>query len=450
MASRTIAAARLGACAIVSALLILAGCGRVAPTAQPIPPPSPTPPAIPQTPGPTAPSPTPTASNSALPDPDKLNAALAKIPKKELGATSLFVMDATGQTIVSRSNKPLVPASTMKLVTAAATLDTLDQNTTFTTRVVRVDSGTIALVGGGDPMLTDAKSKSASSLASLQDLAKKTIAALGGAKKVKLVFDASLFSGSGWGAAWRDTWKPNFPRIGALVVDGGMLDPWRAAPDPAKAAADAFAKRLKAGGVTVASVAAGKAPAGGTTLASVDSAPLWSIVAHTVRTSNNLAAEVLARHLGLAVNGKGSFAGGSAAIKAWLDAHGWLEDGVLIDGGSGLSLKARLTSRLLTRVVVLVLNDVRYASIVIGLPVAGVSGTLSHRFTGKSEKAGVGAVHAKTGSLNDVATLAGYVEDKDGTVLAFAAMANKTGGHDKEAIAWLDRSASVLAGCGCR
>ena len=77
-----------------------------------------------------------------------------------------------------------------------------------------------------------------------------------------------------------------------------------------------------------------------------------------------------------------------------------------------------------------------------------MNGTLKDRFNDPVEKAGRKVVHAKTGTLLGVASLAGYVTTKDGAVLTFAAMANDAG--RTSAYNWLDRTATALAKCGCR
>jgi D-alanyl-D-alanine carboxypeptidase/D-alanyl-D-alanine-endopeptidase (penicillin-binding protein 4) len=61
------------------------------------------------------------------------------------------------------------------------------------------------------------------------------------------------------------------------------------------------------------------------------------------------------------------------------------------------------------------------------LPVSGVSGTLSARFTGVS-KAARGSVHAKSGYIPGLYSLAGVVMAKDGTPIAFAAFSREAGG----------------------
>jgi D-alanyl-D-alanine carboxypeptidase/D-alanyl-D-alanine-endopeptidase (penicillin-binding protein 4) len=86
--------------------------------------------------------------------------------------------------------------------------------------------------------------------------------------------------------------------------------------------------------------------------------------------------------------------------------------------------------------------------------VAGFSGTLAG---GESVFSGIGgpalgSVRAKTGNLGTVTALAGLASDSDGTVLAFAFMADKipNPGMLQEAADAIDAAATALAGCGCR
>ncbi len=394
-----------------------------------------------------APSPTPTI----LPVPGQVAKKLAAVNRSGIGASGLVVLAPDGSVLASRSaDKPLAPASTMKLLTSLAALDTIGADHTFTTRVVR--SGTrIVLVGGGDPLLTDKQSTSAARPASLQGLAAATVAALtaAGVKKVELGYDTSLFSGPVFNPAWKDKWHSWVARVSPLLIGSGRFNQWQADPAPARTAATAFAKRLKAAGLTVTKVLPARADAGAAELASVQSAPLATVVGRTLTYSDNLAAEVIARHVALAAGNPASFTGGAASIKAWLTAHSLWSDGMRVVDGSGLSFSARVTPTVLAKAVLASLDTPALAGVAAGLPVAGLSGTLKDRFDDKPELVARGNVHAKTGTLVGIAALAGYLTTADGARLVFAIIANKTRGQTT-AYNWLDRSTAVLVRCGCR
>jgi D-alanyl-D-alanine carboxypeptidase/D-alanyl-D-alanine-endopeptidase (penicillin-binding protein 4) len=151
-------------------------------------------------------------------------------------------------------------------------VDSLGADHTFVTSVVRPSAGRIVLVGGGDPMLTDKVSTADYRLASLQRLANLTAAELkaAGRTSVALAWDASLFSGPTFSPEWKARWRGTEARVAALEINSGKLAGGGAAANPARQAAKAFAKRLRAAGITVTSVAAGTAA--GTVVASVRSA----------------------------------------------------------------------------------------------------------------------------------------------------------------------------------
>lgn len=433
------------------AVALLAGCSTVPPT-------SPSPSGLdapassaPATPTPAAPA-TPDPVPAPIPDPDALARELARVSRTGIEATGMAVLNpATGAMLVTRGDAPLVPASTMKVITSLAAVDTLGAQARFVTKVVQPADGRLVLVGGGDPMLTDKKSSSRARQASLETLAELTVAALkeAGTKSVRLDYDATLFSGPIWHPSWKPTWRSYTARVTALTINGARSGQWSVHADPARTAADAFAARLKAAGVKVSAVKARRADPAAPVLAEVRSAPLAEIVGHTLRVSDNFVAEVLSRQVALGAGKKGSFAAGSAAVTAWLKRHDLWADGMVIDDGSGLSGKSRLRPSVLARALALVLVTPSWSAVARGLPVAGVSGTLKDRFDDKSERAGRTTVHAKTGTLLGVASLAGYVTTRDGATLTFALMANRAAGRDT-AYNWLDRTASVLAGCGCR
>lgn len=404
--------------------------------------------------------PTPQATESAipadpepppLPDADALAAVLAKVSSAGAGKTAVVVVDpASRQALASQGDEPLIPASTMKVLTSLVAVDSVGPDTTFATRVVAPKPGRLVLVGGGDPLLTDKQSKSKAKPASLQALADQTVATLtaAGITSVRLGYDDTLFAGPSWHPSWKSSWKVYTARVGALSVNGGQVDQWHAHPDPAKAAAKAFAARLKAAGIAVTKIGAEAASDGAEPVAEVRSAPLSAIVGQLLRVSDNHAAEVIARQAALATGGEPSFQGATTTIVAWLKSHDLWAPGMKIDDASGLSSKSRVRPSVLADALALSLVTPGWSAVAEGLPVAGVNGTLKNRFNDPAEKAGRKVVHAKTGTLRGVATLAGWVTTKDGAVLTFAAMANK--GGQNSAYNWLDRTATALAKCGCR
>lgn len=391
-------------------------------------------------------------SPATLPNPAILTANLKKISTKGIGKVGLIVTTTDGQVLAKRSaDTPLTPASTIKVLTTMAAVDILGANRTFVTKVVDAGAGRVVLVGGGDPLLTDKTSTSSYRKASLQKLAKATVAALKAAKRktVTLRYDASLFSGPTFSPKWKAKWKGSEARVAALEINSGKLSNGRAAANPAKTAANAFAKRLRAAGIKVSSVAAGKAGSTSGELARVTSTALSRIVKRTLLVSDNVAAETLSRHAAIANGRAGSFTGAAANLKAWLSARGLWASGQKVLDGSGLAPGSKLTPRTLAGAIRLALADAEFAPVIAGLPVAGKSGTLKNRFDDKSERAGRNTVHAKTGTLSGLAGLTGFLTTKDGAVLVFAELGNQATSYYR-VYDWLDRSAAAVAKCGCR
>ncbi|MEM7493634.1 MAG: D-alanyl-D-alanine carboxypeptidase/D-alanyl-D-alanine-endopeptidase [Pseudomonadota bacterium] len=156
-------------------------------------------------------------------------------------------------------------------------------------------------------------------------------------------------------------------------------------------------------------------------VASLDPAPLQEIITKINRDSHNLYAEVLLRQLGRA-EGPGSSFCGLVQIEGLLERMGLPRDAYEIADGSGLSNYNRTTPAALTALL-------RYAAkadwgerFQASLPVGGGrAGTLRFRFRGTSLD---GKIFAKTGTLNHVDALAGYMEAESGEVLVFAILAN--------------------------
>lgn len=391
------------------------------------------------------------APASGVPDAAKVRRALAPaLRDADLGPHVLVtVAGLDGTLLYSRGTGEAIPASTLKLLTAAAALETLGPDHTFATTVVAAGPRRVVLVGGGDPLL---------SAPDLRRLARDTataLAATGVAGKVRLGYDVGLFTGPEVSPHWPDTYVPEAvvsPITPLWIDEGRPASGSGRVADPAATAAAAFAAALGKAGVAVAGAPReAAAPAGAAELARLDSDPLSEIVEHTLETSDNEAAEVLARQVGLAVDGDASFAGGARAVRAVLDGLGVPMQGAETYDGSGLSRDDRLDPDTLTAVLELAASpdqgDLR--AVLTGLPVAGFSGSLVVRFP-DGDDAGRGLVRAKTGTLSGVSGLAGIVTDREGHPMVFALLADRIDLVDTlGARAALDAATSALAGCRC-
>jgi serine-type D-Ala-D-Ala carboxypeptidase/endopeptidase (penicillin-binding protein 4) len=136
--------------------------------------------------------------------------------------------------------------------------------------------------------------------------------------------------------------------------------------------------------------------------------------------SQNLHAEMLFRQLGLRYAGKGSFKTSRAAAGAFLEEQGLLAEGFHIEDGSGLARDNRVSPMLLAKLLKIVADSEQFEAFKGSLAVAGESGTLEKRLT---DKAIEGKVFAKTGYINGVHALSGYVLT-DHRRLAFSMLMN--------------------------
>ncbi|MEU6149849.1 D-alanyl-D-alanine carboxypeptidase/D-alanyl-D-alanine-endopeptidase [Actinosynnema sp. NPDC047251] len=399
--------------------------------------------------GATAPAPSATGVGAALRGPAN-NGALGTL-------TGTVVDPASGTTLWKQGETtPLTPASTVKVLVAAAALLTLDHTAQLSTKVVQGDQpGTVVLVGGGDPTLSTFPVDRGTvypGAATLDDLASQVTK---NGPVTQVLFDVSRYRGEGMAPGWDPTDVPNgyVAPIGPLMADGGRQDP--TLPDtprsatPGAAAASALAARL---GVTA--VGAGTATAGAKVLGEVKSAPVDRLVENMMQISDNVLAETLAREVALAKGQEPTFAGAVAAVRAVLTENGFDLTGAEVVDASGLSPTDKVPARLLGDLLVAAAKpdaaDARTAKLrplLTALPVAGGSGTLAGRYD-TAGAAGKGWVRAKTGTLTGVNSLAGVVVDVDGRLLVFAFMslsptdANTVRGG-------LDELASALRGCGC-
>ena len=108
--------------------------------------------------------------------------------------------------------------------------------------------------------------------------------------------------------------------------------------------------------------------------------------------------------------------------------------------GSGLSVQDSVTPRAMVSLLAYAHEAPWSSAFHASLPVAGESELLMHRMRYTPAQ---GNLHAKTGTTNTVASLAGYVTAEDGEILAFALIYN--GGDRWNARAAMDRTGALLA-----
>jgi serine-type D-Ala-D-Ala carboxypeptidase/endopeptidase (penicillin-binding protein 4) len=375
------------------------------------------------------------------------------------GRVAISVVDvASGQLLYAQSpDAAIVPASTTKLVTAAAVLASRGPTYRIATKVVAgANPGEVVLVGGGDPTLTAGANGIYPGAARLDELAAGVKQALGDTAPTRLLFDTSLYAGEApFGPGWDADVASggSGAAITALTIDGGRLSPTsrQRVGQPDVHAAQAFARLL---GVPAAAVGPGTAPQGAKELAKVESPPVMRLVDVMLTDSDNVIAEALARQVALAGGQPATFANAVSAMRAELVEMGVPIEGYGLADGSGLSRLNRLSPALLTALLAKAAagDKPELHALFGGLPVGGYSGTLRGRYrTPQSGGSAAGMVRGKTGNLSGVSTIAGVLVDADGRQLAFAIMADAVppaGGLNAQAA--LDRAAAAIAACGCR
>jgi len=112
---------------------------------------------------------------------------------------------------------------------------------------------------------------------------------------------------------------------------------------------------------------------------------------------------------------------GAAQAKAWLDTLGVNSKTVVIENGSGLSRQERLSADTLSKVLYHAWHSPYMPEFIASLPMVGVDGTMIRTLKNSAVKT---RAHIKTGSLNDVASIAGYVKAKSGRWISVVCMIN--------------------------
>jgi len=420
----------------------------------------------------------PLAAGAQTPLPPALAEALrsADLPAQH-AAFFVQPVDSPRPLLVHNGRQPMNPASVMKLVTAYAALELLGPAYAWETQALAdapVDGGRLAgnlyLRGGGDPTLTaerfwnllrqlrsrgltaidgdlvldrsrfrlpphdpaafDAKplrpyNVGADALAvdfasvrlMLQaDAAGRRIRVVNDTPAAALQIDNRLTYADEACGDWREKLS--------VAIDGDRLTlsgrfpaacgdkAYNLVPWPADRQVEHLFRTLwgELGGRFSGRVYAGTAPATAQRLLTYRSPPLAEAVRDMNKWSNNLIARQLL--LTLAAGDDGVPATPEAArarLASWLTAKGI--DGVTIDNGAGLSRDVRISAEALGRLLLAAWKSPVMPELMASLPIAGSDGTLKKRL---GDSAAAGQAHLKTGYIEGVRSLAGYVLDRSG------------------------------------
>lgn len=175
----------------------------------------------------------------------------------------------------------------------------------------------------------------------------------------------------------------------------------------------------------------------------IESSPLSQLLYRMGKNSDNFYAEMLLKALGAEANGSpATSAQGAAVVAEWLRQKGAFVPGMRITNGSGLFDANRVTARSIVQLLRVVYNDPRLRPDYLAqLAVGGVDGTLRSRFRKTLRR----RVRAKTGSLNRVVALSGYVLGSGARAYAFALIVNGIAGKHAEIRARIDRVVEAIA-----
>ena len=425
------------------------------------------------------------------------------------GRAGAAVMDLASGTVFASSDEhtPMNPASNTKVLTAAAVLDRMGPDLRFTTGLFgRVEDHRVAplvIRGNGDPSLETpdlwelasalrqlgvrkvdgilvdqsyfdddyvppgfasqpnewAPFRAPISAVSLERNAVTLNVVPGKAASPATVwFDppgfvdvrGSVATRAGGGDGVRLTVAPHGPRLSAEV--GGFVGEGpprlrfsKRIDDPRRFAGYVLADILRAMQIEV----TGDVGLGGASIHSrityIESAPLAVLVRELGKNSDNFYAETLLKGLGgFARGAPATSQNGADAVAAWLQEIGALDPGFRMTNGSGLFDANRVTASSVVRVLRHAYLSPRVgADFVAELAVGGVDGTLHARFRDRADDR---TVRAKTGTLDDVVALSGYVLAPPGkSPVAFSFITDGVHGKHAEARDHIDQCVEAIA-----
>lgn len=368
-----------------------------------------------------------------------------RIDRSALGRNvAVSVVDtATGETVFARNaNRGLAAASNTKLVAGLLALQALGPGYRSPTMVRQVSRNRIALVGGGDNLLTTGDVRRLTKRTA-RDLKQREV------KRVRVQVDASLYRWRGPGIGWASyEVGGNIGKVEPLNMNDARTG------DGPRYVGQYFTSELSRNGVRAVYTGRRASPDEAPVIARFRGHPLKAMVRASLLPSDSDHAEAIARLTATALGFEGTYLGWWRAARATIDELGIDRSGIRLYDGAGLSQRNRLTTTFITDLLLASMDrDNPRMNVLLRerrLPIAGRTGTLTTslgRFTGSASCA-QGRVFAKTGTIAGVVALSGYAIGSDNRWKVFSILVNNRPGVDvlrsRQA---LDRIAATVTGC---
>jgi serine-type D-Ala-D-Ala carboxypeptidase/endopeptidase (penicillin-binding protein 4) len=392
--------------------------------------------------------------------------SLVNDPKFANANIGLLIVDPkAGDTLYSRNaGKLFMPASNQKIITSAVALAQLGPDYRYHTLIARrgqvrdsVLIGDLIVIGRGDPTMSDRIQGSASK--AMQAIADSIRAR--GIRRVTgtLRQGGNAFPDSIYGYGWEydDISGESGAPVDELLYNEGMVQ--RAAKIDGRDTVIAVATRtpgyvylgalyaaLTQRGIAVdglVNLTADSLTAPYDTVYVVTSPPLREILKHFMKPSQNQIGEALLKTIGLERAGIGTADAGAAVVTGQLREWGVDSTGVIVYDGSGLSRHDLVSPETIVKILVAMQKDTAFNAFYESFPIAGVDGTIRNRMKGTPAE---NNLRGKTGTIEFVRSLSGYVDSGDGSLLVFSFLSNHFTTPVSEMTRVQDAVGALLAG----
>ncbi len=237
---------------------------------------------------------------------------------------------------------------------------------------------------------------------------------------------------------------------GVVPVDKGVWAVWKKIDQPSLYFGFTVKALLKQRGVKVKGrVRPGVTPKAGVRLLQLNQSDTLDVVLKKLnKNSSNFVAEQLIKTMGAQARGEpGTHAGGIAAVEAFLEREVGIARGTYVmKNGSGLNDTNRFSAAQTNKLLVHMANRFEVMpEFLSSVGIAGKDGTLKYRFEGSDA---VGRLRAKTGTLETVSALSGYVQAVGGERFVFSIMVNDFTGRAGTVVPNIDAIGAAVAAQG--